>query len=208
MISKADALRLAAGAVDYLRGLNRQTLNVLLGAAVVVVGAGAIVLSQGGGAPKGGGYELTARFGSIDGVTAGTKVLLAGIQVGEVVRRAYEPDRQRAVIVMSLRSDIAIPLDSVAMIVSDGLMGNKYVKLQPGGEVEMLRDGDSFEYVQDSIIFEEILEKVILNAEQKRKKQQEEEEKAPKPERDEARLDVTPGVLVPAGAAVVERAAP
>lgn len=193
-------MRYAGIAMDFFRGLSRQALHTLLGGAVVLIGAAALVLSQAGTGPKrGGGYELVASFGSIDGVDKGTKVLLAGIQVGEVVRRAYESGRQRAVVVMSMRGDIEVPLDTVAMIVSNGLMGNKYIKLQPGGEVEMMRDGDAFEYVQDSIIFEEILEKVILNAEQKRKQQ--DEEKAPKPERDEARLDGASALVVAAPAA-------
>lgn len=175
---------------------------MLLGGAVVLTGAVALVLSQSGSASKGGGYELIARFGSIDGVGTGTKILLAGIQVGTVVRRTYEPDRQRARIVMSMRGDIEIPLDTAAMIVSGGLMGNKYIKLQPGGDIEMMQDGDVFEYVQDSIIFEEILEKVILNAEHKRqaradeKKKQEDEEKTLKTTPDEARLDGAPAAPV------------
>jgi len=191
---KAVATQYVVAAVDYVRGLSRQTRHTVLGGAVVMAGAIALVLSQGASEPKtGGGYELNARFGSVDGVGKGTKVLLAGIEVGEVVRRAYEPGRQRALLVLSMRRDIEIPLDTVAMIVSDGLMGNKYIKLQPGGETEMLRDGGTFEYVQDSIIFEEILEKVILNAEQKRKKEQgEDKEKKTKPDRDAVRLKDAP----------------
>lgn len=180
-----------AVAAGHVRDLSKQTLHTLLGGAVILIGAVALVLSQAGGLSKNSnGYELTATFGSVDGVVTGTKILLTGIQVGSVVRRVYEPEQQRATLVMSMRSDVELPLDTVAMIVSNGLMGNKYVKLQPGGEVEMMRDGDMFEYVQDSIIFEEILEKVILNAEQKRLKQK--DEKKQKPDRDEARLRVAP----------------
>jgi phospholipid/cholesterol/gamma-HCH transport system substrate-binding protein len=191
MIAKAIGMIDKAIAMGRLRELSKQTSHTLLGGAVMLIGIIALVLSQGAALTKDGdGYELTARYGSIAGVGLGTKVLLTGIQVGEVVRRKYEPGQQRAVIVMNMRGDVEIPLDTVAMIVSDGLMGNKYIKLQPGGEVEMMRDGDEFEYVQDSIIFEEILEKVILNAEQKRRKQ--EEEKQQKLERDAASLRGAP----------------
>lgn len=191
MITKAIGMIDKAIAMGRLRELSKQTSHTLLGGAVMLIGIVALVLSQGAALTKGGdGYELTARYGSIAGVGLGTKVLLTGIQVGEVVRRKYEPGQQRAVIVMNMRGDVEIPLDTVAMIVSDGLMGNKYIKLQPGGEVDMMRDGDEFEYVQDSIIFEEILEKVILNAEQKRRKQ--EEEKQQKLERDAASLRGAP----------------
>lgn len=202
MIDKAIVMRYVTITMDYFRGLDRQSVHMLLGGAVFLVGASALVLSQSGAGPKsGGGYELTARFGSIAGIGTGTKILLAGIEVGEVVHRAYEPERQRAIIHMSMRGDIEIPLDTVAMIVSDGLMGNKYIKLLPGGEIEMMRDGDTFEYVQDSIIFEEILEKVILNAEHKREQRKKEKDEKQKLEHDEARLGGAPAVAVTTPAA-------
>lgn len=187
-----DARRHVSAAVTFCRGLSLQTMHTVLGGLVVVAGAAALVVSQGVASPtSGGGYELIARFGSIDGVGKGTKVLLTGIKVGEVVRIGYDPKRQRAVVHMTIRSDIEIPLDTVAMIVSDGLMGGKYIKLQPGGDTEMMHDGDTFEYVQDSIIFEEILEKVILNAEQKRKEQQQ-EEKQEQQEKQEKKIQKKP----------------
>ncbi len=154
--------------------MNRQTLHILVGAAVLLLGTGVILASSGGkGRSAGDGYPLSATFQSIDGVGIGTEVLLAGIRVGKVTARRYEPDGHRATLVMSIDPAVRIPVDSVAMIVSSGLLGGKYLKLEPGGEEEMMQPGDSFEYVQDSIIFEELLEKVVLDAEARRKKRKE-----------------------------------
>jgi phospholipid/cholesterol/gamma-HCH transport system substrate-binding protein len=158
--------------------MSRQTVNTLVGALVVAIGAAAFLLSQRGGqADIPDSYELKASFGSIDGVSKGTKVLLTGLPVGQVDRFTYNEERQRAILVMSIRDGIGIPLDSVVLIVTDGLLGAKYLKIQAGGDSEMMKPGGQFDYTQDSIVFEEILQKVILNAEQTRRKQQEEKDK-------------------------------
>lgn len=154
-------------------------MNTLVGALVLALGVAAFLLSQRGDRREiEGGYELRASFGSIDGVAVGTKVLLAGIPVGEVAGFRYNEERQRAALSMSVRDGIRIPLDSVVMIVTDGLLGGKYLKIQPGGDTEMMKPGGQFDYTQDSIVFEEILEKVILNAERTRQKEKEEREKS------------------------------
>lgn len=158
--------------------MNKSTVNILVGALVMAVGVAAFLLSQRGDHREiVDGYPLKASFGSIDGVSKGTKVLLTGIPVGEVAGFYYNETRQRAVLTMTIRNGIEIPLDSVVMIVTDGLLGGKYLKIQPGGDTEMMKPGGQFDYTQDSIVFEEILEKVILNAEKTRQKEKEEKEK-------------------------------
>lgn len=158
-----------------------QSVKTLVGALVVAVGVAAFFLSQQGDHNKiKGGYDLKASFGSIDGVSPGTKVLLTGLPVGEVDSFYYNEQRQRAILTMSIRDGIEVPLDSVVMIVTDGLLGGKYLKIQAGGDTEMMKPGGQFDYTQDSIVFEEILEKVILNAEENRKKAKEAADKEKK----------------------------
>jgi len=163
--------------------MKKQTLHMFVGAAVLVVAAFVFVIShQGGPREATSGYPIVGRFASIDGIGVGTKVLLTGIEIGQVSSYSYDLEGQRAIVTFIVQDYIKIPLDSVALIVSDGLLGAKYVKIQPGGELEMMQSGDEFEYVQDAIAFEEILEKVILNAEQQRNKKKEEDAK-PEPNR-------------------------
>ena len=118
-----------------------------------------------------GGYQLNAIYQSVDGVSVGTDVLLTGIKVGEVTNLAYVPDGHRASLTMRIDDNIKLPIDSVAMIISSGMLGGKYIKLEPGGELDNLQDGDHFEFVQDAVIFEELLEKIVLDAEVRRMKQ-------------------------------------
>ena len=149
-----------------------ETRNILVGSFVVIVGALFLIYSSRGGvADVAGGYQLDAIYQSVDGVSVGTDVLLTGIKVGEVTNLAYVPDGHRASLTMRIDDNIKLPIDSVAMIISSGMLGSKYIKLEPGGELDNLQDGDHFEYVQDAVIFEELLEKIVLDAEARRMKQ-------------------------------------
>ncbi len=115
-----------------------------------------------------GGYRLYARFKTIDGIKVGSKILLSGVPVGHVNGQFIDSDSFNAVISMHIDSKYQIPIDSAVMIVSDGFLGNKYIKIDVGGDFDMLVDGDEFEYIQDSVAFEEILEKIIIAAEYRR----------------------------------------
>lgn len=153
-----------------------ETRNILVGTLVVVIGALFLVLSSRGGVEANKpGYELKAVYQSVDGVSVGTDVLLAGIKVGEVSGLDYMADGHRASLTMRIDNGIPLPIDSVAMIVSSGMLGGKYIKLEPGGEVENFEAGGYFEYVQDAIIFEELLQKIVLDAEARRLKAREED---------------------------------
>ncbi len=162
--------------------MSKQTRHTLVGALALIVAVVVFVVSHRGGPAKPtNGYPVVARFAAIDGVGVGTKVLLTGIQIGQISDYSYDMEGQRAVVKLTIKNGIKIPLDSVVLIVSDGLLGPKYLKIQPGGDIDNMQSGDEFEYVQDSIVFEEILEKVILNAEQNRKKKEKENETKKRP---------------------------
>jgi len=148
-----------------------ETRNILVGAVAFLIGAVFLVWSSRGG-PEAEirGYEIKALYQSIDGVTIGTDVNLVGLKVGSVVGIDFVPEGHQAQLTFRIDSNIELPVDSVAMIVSASMLGGKYIKLEPGGEEDMLQNGDFLEYVQDAIIFEELLQKIVLDAEAKRKR--------------------------------------
>ncbi len=150
--------------------MSRETVHILIGTAVLLAAPLLLIVFFSGDARTSSaeGYELTARYNRVDGVTIGTDVLLAGAPVGKVTRQEFDAETLQAVLTLTLRDDIQVPTDTAALIVSDGLLGGKFIKLDPGGAEEMLQDGDSFNYVQDAIIVEALLEKVVLWAEAKR----------------------------------------
>ncbi|MBL4719682.1 MAG: MCE family protein [Alphaproteobacteria bacterium] len=150
-----------------------ETRNIWIGAAVFVIGPALLAIFFTGDVRTKNvqGYELVAHYNRVDGISVGAKVLLAGIPVGQVVRQEFDAEDQQAILTFLIQDDIRLPNDTVAMIVSDGLMGAKFIKLEPGGELDELQPGDDFTYVQDAVLVESLLEKIVLRAEAKRRKQ-------------------------------------
>jgi phospholipid/cholesterol/gamma-HCH transport system substrate-binding protein len=123
----------------------------------------------GGGLLNGAGYPVFAKFRQIDGIGVGSAVHLAGIKIGEVSRLGFDAEHNQAVVTMRLRSDVKLPEDTAAQVVTDGLLGPKFIKLEPGGADETIPAGGRISYVQDGLIIERILQKLIDNAEANRR---------------------------------------
>jgi len=105
-------------------------------------------------------YALQARFGRTDGVMPGNAVRLAGIDVGRVVDAKLD-DNFNAVMTMDIKEGIRVPADSSAAIVSKGITGGKYIEIEPGGDEEYLQPGDEFQYTQDAMVIEELVDRII-----------------------------------------------
>lgn len=108
------------------------------------------------------GYKLTARFNAVDGLTVGSDVRVGGVKIGSVVEQRIDPERYQAVVVMTIRPDIRLPEDSVATVSSEGLLGGKYIRIDPGASEERLTDGSQFAETRDIVSLEEMLGKVIF----------------------------------------------
>ncbi len=171
-------VRGAAKGEQHMSRMSRESTHAWVGAGVVVavLAFAGFINADDPTATAANSFRLEGRFTATDGVTIGSQVVLVGIPVGKVVGQSYEADMQSALLTMAIDGGINIPEDSVAMIVSNGVFGEKYIKVTPGGALDMLEDGDEFEFVQDSVVFEELLEKVILGAEAKRMRAREEAE--------------------------------
>lgn len=143
--------------------------HIMLGMLVVALTAMLFFLSYQSG-PKGeaSGYILGARFNAADGIAVGSDVVLTGIKVGQVTAREYDSKKQNVFVEMAFDEDVEIPHESTVSIVSDGLLGAKYLKIEPGGSEDNMKSGDAFEFVQDSIPLVELLEKIVIEAEEKR----------------------------------------
>ena len=127
--------------------------EVLTGAAVVAVAAGFLVYAGQGSSFRGpsGGYELTASFRSVEGVTVGTDVRLAGVKVGSVTALALNPATYFADARIEVQQDVQLPDDSTILISSEGLLGGSFVELQPGGSPDILAPGAEIEDTQGAV---------------------------------------------------------
>ncbi len=105
-------------------------------------------------------YSLNARFGRTDGLMIGDKVRMAGVNVGRVVGAKLD-DHFNAIMTLELKEGINIPDDSSASIVSSGIMGAKYIEIEPGGSMDYLQPGGEFSYTQDAMVLEELVDRII-----------------------------------------------
>jgi phospholipid/cholesterol/gamma-HCH transport system substrate-binding protein len=158
----------------WRRRYARQDVETAIGAVAVLAAALALWIASAGGkaARASSGYTLVARFDQVDGLTVGNPVFLAGIQVGAVLRIELAPGSFKPVVTLSVRRGIAVPTDSAVLVMSDGVLGGKFLRIEPGAETEAMKPGDRFQTVQDSVIIEVLLQKIIQGAEARRRGQE------------------------------------
>lgn len=109
------------------------------------------------------GYELTAVFSRSGGLESGNDVRISGIKVGSVVGLELTPD-YTAKVTLNVRETVNLPVDSTAVIASDGLMGGTFVRLDPGKSKEFLKGGDNISKVKDFRSMEDVISEVIFLA--------------------------------------------
>ena len=143
---------------------SRGIAEVATGAAVLLVAAGFLGFAVAhSGRSASGGYELTAKFDHIDGLTLGADVRIAGVKVGTVSDQRIDPTSYLAVVGMKIREDIVLPKDTSAEIASESLLGGKYMNLTPGGDSTMLKPGQTIKITQSSVSLEQLLGKFIFS---------------------------------------------
>ena len=103
--------------------------------------------------------SYNAKFNKIDGVNVGTDVVISGIKVGHVRNISINDNFPQ--IFMSIDKDIKITDDSSVSIQTDGLFGKKFLIIEIGGSENYLKNGDNFSFAEDSIVIEELLQKII-----------------------------------------------
>ena len=133
--------------------MSENKTEVLTGAAVLAAAVGFLVYAgqSAGLARSAGSYPLKASFRSVEGITVGTDVRLAGVKVGTVSNLALNPGTYFADATIAVREGVELPTDSAILISSEGLLGGNYVELVPGGAPEMLGPGDEIEDTQGAV---------------------------------------------------------
>ncbi|WP_068111996.1 outer membrane lipid asymmetry maintenance protein MlaD [Tropicimonas marinistellae] len=141
--------------------------EVIAGAATLAVAIGFFVYAaQGGGASTatGDGYDLTASFRSVEGISVGSDVRLAGVKVGTVTGLDLNRQTFRADVTLNLTGDLEVPEDSSIAISSEGLLGGNFVELVPGGSPFNLEPGAEIEDTQGALSLLGLLAKFVSSA--------------------------------------------
>ena len=135
--------------------MNRSTIDLWVGI-FVALGLGAILflsLKVGNLLTSGSqeGYRIEASFANIGGLKIRAPVKSAGVVVGRVERIHLDPTTYEAVVTMSIARDYRFTKDTIAAILTSGLLGEVYIGLDAGGDTQMLADGGRIAKTQSAV---------------------------------------------------------
>lgn len=134
--------------------MSENATEVIVGGAVLATALG-FFLYAGQLTGYSGGNNLTnqfnASFRSIEGVSVGTDVRMAGVKVGTVTNLTLNPLTFRADTEFTVAKSIELPDDTAIIVSSEGLLGGNFVELLPGGSPFNLEPGDEIEDTQSSV---------------------------------------------------------
>lgn len=128
--------------------------EVLLGAVVLCAAVVFVVFamrSTGTALGQSDRYTLHATFRSAEGVRPGTEVRLAGVAIGAVTDLRLDPQSFRALLSVGIDRAYDLPEDSSIQVASEGLLGGTFIEILPGGAIDNLQEGDTFEDTQSAV---------------------------------------------------------
>ena len=110
-----------------------------------------------------GGLTLYASFDQTGGLKTRAPVVISGVKVGQITAIELGKD-YRARATLDLDARLALPTDTTASIQTAGLLGDRYVALQLGGDDATLRSGDEISFTESAVILERLIGKLVHNA--------------------------------------------
>ena len=108
------------------------------------------------------GYTLQARFTSISGLRTGAVVEAAGVRIGVVSGIRFDPESYEAIVSLRINEGVPVQEDAIASVRTQGIIGEKFVKIIPGGFEETLADGDEIYQTESAVSIEELVSKYIF----------------------------------------------
>jgi phospholipid/cholesterol/gamma-HCH transport system substrate-binding protein len=112
---------------------------------------------------KHGGYELIAQFSNVEGLAPGSSIRISGVKVGTVSKITLDPKTYLAQVHLLMEPDVHVSSDTLATIESPGLLGEKYMSLEPGSADDMLGPGQVVTNTQSAASLEKLLGQVIFS---------------------------------------------
>lgn len=147
--------------------MNRSTLDLWVGI-FVTMGIGAIIvlaLKVGNlmtlGSPP--GYRLEAQFDNIGGLKLRAPVKAAGVVVGRVESIKLDAMTYQAVVTMKIDQGYQFTADTIASILTSGLLGEVYIGLDVGGDTKMLANGGRIGKTQSAVVLEKLIGQFLFD---------------------------------------------
>lgn len=147
--------------------MKRSVVETLLGSLVIVVAAGFLIFAlQATEVGAVDGFNLKARFLKVGGLEVGSDVRISGVKVGTVTDRVLDTDSFEAVVLFTVSANVRLPVDTQAVVTSEGLLGNKYLRLIPGSASDVVTDGGEIAQTRDYRSLEDTVSEIIFLATQ------------------------------------------
>lgn len=144
--------------------MKRSVIETVLGAVVLFVAGLFLFYSYETANVKSvSGYEVTADFSGIGGLSIGDDVQISGVKVGSVTGVTLDPETYLARVSMNIDPDVQLPDDTAALISSESLLGGKYMALEPGASEDMIGAGGRVPYTQAPQNLEQLLGQFIFS---------------------------------------------
>jgi phospholipid/cholesterol/gamma-HCH transport system substrate-binding protein len=132
--------------------MKNSTVETLIGAAVVAIAAAFFLFAYtASGKGDGGGYRVSAEFDNAEGINVGTDVRMAGVKIGTVVAQTLNYENFQALITMSIDPRLKLTEDTTAKVTAEGLLGSRFIALEPGGAETLLADGGVITSTQGAV---------------------------------------------------------
>lgn len=148
---------------------NSNTLTFIVGL-FVIAGAAALIymaVSIGGASVSSQDhYSLVAKFDSSSGLKEGAFVEVAGVRVGKTVSIEFDPEYYQSVVTIALENQVLVPDDSIASIRTAGIIGDRFIKITPGGSDLYLESGEEIIETESSISLEELVSKYMFSGDE------------------------------------------
>lgn len=145
--------------------MKQARLETIVGFIVIIIAIGFFVFAynESNVSRSSDGYKLIANFQNIDGISVGSDVKLAGINIGRVDSLTLNDDTYYASIQLTIDESIKVPVDSTAIVSSSGLLGGKYIRINPGASDDNLVNGDKIRFTQSALNIEDLIGKLMYS---------------------------------------------
>lgn len=118
-----------------------------------------------GGFNESNTYSISARFTNVGDLKERAPVAIAGVNIGIIDNIDVEADSFEAIVTMRIDSDFSnLPDDTSASIYTKGVLGDKFIELEPGGSPDFLQDGDELFISNSAVVLEKLVSKYLFNS--------------------------------------------
>ena len=107
-------------------------------------------------------YPVTARFKDVTGLKNGAYVEMAGVRIGRVAGISLDPKNNMALVALDIQKGVRLTDDTIASIKTSGLIGDKFVKISPGGSDDILKPGGLIVETEPSVDLGDLIGKYVF----------------------------------------------